>query len=97
MTKRKIFAIIIALMMCVTLVACSTQEQIDTDIQSKYGHFVLLENENIEDTEVYQYIMYDPNTMVMYTYVGSFKGGGLSVMYNPDGTLKLYFPNDETE
>lgn len=36
--------------------------------------------------------MYDPDTMVMYSYLEDGHAAGLTVMYNADGTLKLYSP-----
>ena len=41
--------------------------------------------------------MYDPDTMVMYSYLEGRYGGGTTVLYNADGTLKLYSPNAEAE
>lgn len=38
----------------------------------------------------------DPENMVMYTYLDGYNGGGAIVMYNADGTPKLYSPNGET-
>ena len=36
--------------------------------------------------------MYDSKTMVMWTYIEENHGGGLSPMYNSDGTLRTYIP-----
>ena len=91
MTKRKMLAIIIALIMCVSLLACSGRES-DSDVQSKFGTFIVVKKGLIKGTAVDQYIMYDPDTMVMYSYLDENKGGGFTVMYNADGTLKIYFP-----
>lgn len=47
---------------------------------------------------VTQYILYDPETMVMYTafYDNGVNEVGLAItpMYNADGTLRLYNPNE---
>lgn len=91
MTKRRMLAMIIALVMCVSLSACSGGEP-DSDVQSKVGTFIVVEKGKIGDADVYQYIMYDPDTMVMYSYLDGYKGGGPTVMYNADGTLKIYSP-----
>ena len=64
MTKRRMLAMIIALVMCVSLSACSGGE-LDSDVQAKFGTFIVVEKGLIEEY-VYQYIMYDPDTMVMY-------------------------------
>ena len=91
MTKRKMLAMIIALVMCVSLSACYGREQSSKSSKSsKFGTFIVVENGTLGD--VYQYIMYDPDTMVMYSYLDGRVGGGLTVMYNADGTLKIYSP-----
>lgn len=94
MRKRKILAIIIALMLCVSLTACHGGQAKSED-PSKIGTFVIVSRQNIFYDNYYltNYVMYDPETMVMYTY---FYNVGLTVMYNADGTLKLYSPNGET-
>ena len=91
MTKRKMLAMIIALVMCVSLLAAFCKKS-DSDVQSKSGTFILVEEEVIRGSYVDQYIMYDPDTMVMYSYLEHERGSGLTVMYNADGTLKLYSP-----
>lgn len=96
MTKRRMLAMIIALVMCVSLSACSIEKS-DSDVQSEFGTFIVVEEELTKDSEVYQYIMYDPDTMVMYSYLEGHFGGGTTVLYNADGTLKLYSPNAEAE
>ena len=98
MAKRKMLAMIIALVMCVSLVACSggkpnsdveIQSNADEEVKSKLGMFIVIEVEAI-DGNLYQFIMYDPNTMVMYSFLDGESAGGLTVMYNADGTLRLY-------
>lgn len=96
MTKRRMLAMIIALVMCVSLSACSSEKS-DSDAQSEFGKFIEVEEGLAKDSDVYQYIMYDPDTMVMYSYLEGDYGGGTTVLYNADGTLKLYSPNAEAE
>ena len=91
MTKRKMLAMIIALVMCVSLLTACCKKS-DLDVQSKSGTFILVEEEVIRGSYVDQYIMYDPDTMVMYSYLENEHAAGLTVMYNADGTLKLYSP-----
>ena len=92
MTKRRMLAMIIALIMCVSLSACSGRKS-----ESEFGIFIVVEKKYIEDSDIYQYIMYDPDTMVMYSFLDGYRCGGPVVMYNADGTLKLYSPNAEAE
>ena len=93
MTKRRMLAMIIALVICVSLSACSGEDQ-----SSKFGTFIVIEQGSLENN-LYQYIMYDPDTMVMYTYISKGYDDGVvfNVMYNADGTLKLYSPDTEAE
>lgn len=77
--------------MCVSLLTAFCKKS-DLDVQSKSGTFILVETGSISDSYLDQYIMYDPDTMVMYSYLGGSHSGGLTVMYNADGTLKLYSP-----
>lgn len=47
-------------------------------------------------SDVAQYLVYDPDTMVEYTFL--YSGGqanGLTVLLNADGTPKLYSPDKE--
>ena len=96
MTKRRMLAMIIALVMCVSLCACSAEEQSKADIDSKTGTFIVVAE---GDTGSYtdQTIMYDPDTMVMYTHLDGSYSGAMSVIYNSDGTFKLYSPDTEAK
>lgn len=80
--------------MCVSLLTAFCKKS-DLDVQSKSGTFILVEEEVIRCSHAEQYIMYDPDTMVMYSYLGGSHSGGLTVMYNADGTLKLYSPSGD--
>ena len=90
MTKRKVLAMIIALTLCFSLCACGPTSTDSTDVS--FGNFVVLEKGSIAKSDVYQYIMYDPDTMVMYTFLDGYRCGGPTVLYNADGTLKIYTP-----
>lgn len=93
MTKRRIFAMIIALTLCFSLCACGTGTTSTTDSTDvSFGNFVVLEKGKIDNTDLYQYIMYDPETLVMYTFLDGYGCGGPTVMYNADGTLRIYSP-----
>ena len=100
MTKRRVLAMIIALGMCVSQPACSGEiSDSDIDVQSKSGIFIFVEERVIEEACIEQYIMYDPDTMVMYTYISKGYDDGVvfNIMYNADGTPKLYSPYTDTE
>lgn len=94
MTIRKIVAIIIALMLSVTLCACSTQEEskIPSTSTSKSKSFIVVAESRV-GSYIDQTIMYDPDTMIMYTYLDGVETGSFSVLYQPDKSFKLYSPN----
>ena len=98
-------------MLCTSLCACGTTNTVETSriepdnvenetisTDTHFGMFVIVKEDSLSDhstTGVYQTIMYDPDTMVMYTFLKNRYGGaGLTVMYNADGTLKLYSPEE---
>ena len=58
---------------------------------------VFIEAKSIKDssgfTVLYQYILYDPDNMVMYSFIENDDEAGFSMMYNADGTPKLYNPD----
>ena len=93
MTKRNLLAMIIALALCVSLCACTAEDTSSNknDAQSKNGTFTVVE-EGSAGSYADQTIIYDPDTMVMYTYLDGSYSGTMSVLYNADGTLKLYSP-----
>lgn len=56
---------------------------------------LLLRGENY-NRDVVQYIAYDPDTMVEYTFFyGTGQPTGLIVLLNADGTPKIYSPDEE--
>ena len=92
MTKRNLLAMIIALALCVSLCACTVEDtSSDNDAQSKTGTFTVVEEGKV-GKYANQTIMYDSDTMVMYTHLDGSHAGTMSVLYNADGTLKLYSP-----
>ena len=100
MIKRILIAIIIALLACGSLASCYAYEpetNVKAEVPEKIGIFILIEKGSIKNTDVYQYILYDPDTMVMYSYLDGYSGGGPTPLYNADGSPRLYSPNSETE
>ena len=96
---KKAIAVIIAIIMSILLVSCSAESS-ETSSEEKIKEesisgFVIVDVKHIkfEFAELTQYIMYDPDNMVMYSFVKQDDEGGLSEMYNADGSLKLYSPD----
>lgn len=83
-------AMIIALAMSL-LCACGPAKE---ENGTYNGKFIVVGKDENFNTGLDQYILYDPETMVMYIFVKSYKSGGLSVIYNSDGTPKVYSPEE---
>lgn len=103
MTKRRMLAMIMALIaVCSVLSACtasgeeSSKDQVNEE--TLYGSLVLIETNEIKNSTLDYSIVYDKETGVMYLFMDMGVGrGGLTVMYNADGTPKLYSPDTKTE
>ncbi len=103
MKTKRILTIIIVFAMCFALVSCASTTATTSDKTDKTEEpqlpvpesFILI-NSNTVTNGIRQYIMYDPETLVMYSlfYVPD-NGCSVTVMYNVDGTLKLYAPHIE--
>lgn len=96
MTTKKILAMIIALLMVVSVAACVEtktsevcEKQLDVEIKH-YGVFNVVEEGYIGSTGVYQAIMYDRDTKVMYVWLDYRTSMTFSELYNADGSLKIY-------
>ena len=96
---KKAIAVIIAIIMSILLVSCSAESS-ETSSEEKIkeesisGFIVVAEKQiDLQYGCLWQSIMYDPDTMVMYSFVEQDDEGGFSVMYNADGSLKLYSPD----
>lgn len=103
MTKRRMLAMIMALIaVCSVLSACTASREESSKDQANeetlYGSLVLIETNEIKNSTLDYSIVYDKETGVMYLFMDMGVGrGGLTVMYNADGTPKLYSPDTETE
>lgn len=97
MATRRILAIIIALAMVlgilVCLSGCSDTEEFELTDNEIGGLVAISKQNNFIDGYVFdQYILYDPDTLVMYVMIHGGKGASMSILYNVDGTPKLYNP-----
>ena len=99
MAARKILAIIIALTMVLgttlCLSGCSDTEKFELT-ESEIGGLVAIsrQQEFINGYNYDQFLLYDPDTLVMYVMIYNPSGLSISVLYNADGTLKLYNPEN---
>lgn len=102
MTMRKILAMIIALAMVlggiICLSGCSSNEVVEFELaeESEIGGLrAISRQENfIEGYVLDQYVLYDPDTLVMYVIISKNRALTMSVLYNADGTPKLYNPEN---
>lgn len=62
------------------------------DSSSEFSCLIMLSSRKIPDSHYTQFIMYDPKTLVMYTYCWDHINGSssLTVLYNADNSLKIY-------
>ena len=89
--------VLLSLGVLVSCYAYAPATTVKAEETKKTGIFVLIEKGSIKNTDVYQYIVYDPDTMIMYSYFDGYSGGGPTVLYNADGTPRLYSPSSEIE
>ncbi len=83
-------------------VACSSSND-NVKAETSNG-FVIVSTQNVDNGMSsggkYLTIMYDPNTLVMYTITFGPNGDSyispLTPLYNADGTLRTYTPNAES-
>ena len=90
----KIIAIILALVGVFSLSSCGSTQEFEV-VESDTGGLVALSSQTyfIKGYNYDQFILYDPETLVMYTFICSSSGKAMSVLYNADGTPKLYDKN----
>ncbi len=86
--KKKLVATVLAtLMMTISLTGCGSYIlNIEKVINSPDSSLVDFE---VVDNNFYGTILVDKNTKVMYYWIGC-DSGGITPIYNEDGTLKLY-------
>ena len=84
--KKKLLGIGLILMMTFGLTACSNVININEVITSPDSKLVDFE---IVDNNFYGCILVDKNTNVMYYWITN-NCGGITPIYNEDGSLKLY-------
>lgn len=88
MTNRikKILGLLLVSILLLPLASCDSQQNAKVDKPSEDKNvLVFIGKEN----NLFYY--YDKDTKVMYVvYTGYQEGGGMTPLYNPDGTLKLY-------
>ena len=102
MKKRTRHVVMILLAFCMIFLftvftmgcSCSEVDRDSKDIveeEEKYGCFVVLSREFLPgEGYLEQYIMYDPQTKIMWTFIEGNDSGGLSIIYDVDGTPILY-------
>ena len=84
-------ALILGSLFCLT--GCSETKEFELS-ESKVGGLVAISRQQdfIEGYVYDQYILYDPDTHVMYSMIDSTTGTTITLLYNADGSLKVYNP-----
>lgn len=93
-SKELIIVIIVAILFSI-LVSCKSVDDGKDALDIPMGeNYEIIAQETFEMDNSYTLIIYtivDTDTGVMYSYVrGGIYGGGLTPIYNADGTLKIY-------
>lgn len=98
--RRNIFIIAICLIfLCICITGCGKRDDYDHESKDikveapQIPGLVLIEKTKVEETALTQFILYDPETFIMYSYVEWIDGGGFVEMHNTDGTPRIYNPN----
>ena len=104
MATRRILAIIIALVLLLGGIVClagcssSSEEEEKEEIEYPERETLLVVKSHdfdyVDGSLIHQYIYYDPDTLVMYVMISHNNGISMSVLYNADGTPKLYNPEN---
>lgn len=89
MKKIIIIFVVMLLLTVITLTLCSCQKE-DPQVT---GRFVKVGSQSLDANHSVT-IFYDSETKVMYVFYKSGYSGGLSPLYNADGTLMIYEESD---
>jgi hypothetical protein len=83
---KKLLGLILVGILLLPLASCDLQQNAKADKPSEDTNILVF---ICRQDKMYYY--YDKDTKVMYAvYTGYQEGGGMTPLYNPDGTLKLY-------
>lgn len=106
--RKNLLVLICTLMlMCIVMTGCAggdhesayiddddeqVTENVDEVEEITVRPLVFLGKFKIEGIGCSQYIFYDPDNLVMYSYFSNTNDRGPEPMVNPDGTYKIYDP-----
>lgn len=91
--KKKIYLVLILCLMTTMLCGCSTSyEEANTnpDNYLSKGYFTVIKSWDGGANYPTEYIVYANDTNVMYYVFHSLYTGGITPLYNADGTLQIY-------
>lgn len=94
-TSKILIVVIVVTILLFILVSCKPADSRKDTLDIPDGeNYKIITQETFEMDNSYTLIIYtivDTDTGVMYNYVrGGIYGGGLTPIYNADGTLKIY-------
>lgn len=88
---KNIYAIILGCLLCLVVTGCNNVVNMDEVLESPDKTVCDFE---VVDSNFYGAVLVDKNTNVMYYWITS-TSGGITPIYNEDGTLKLYEEDDK--
>ena len=90
---RKIIAI---LCVCLLLTGCGTKcKDAEDTLKEPYGEYFTLIKEWYDETGFEYEIVYAKDTGVKYLIIKSYYKGGITPLYNADGSLQVYEESEE--
>ena len=90
---KKTLLLISIILIFSLLSSCGSEAVNTTEVPSSaesFGKLVLIEEYHFDGLD--QYVLYDPEELVMYTLVADSNRAGITIMEKSDGTPKLYAP-----
>lgn len=90
---KKIIVLLVVCILGLSLVSCSDRmsyEEARTEHEDVFNGYFTLIKEWRSDTGAYYRIVYANDTGVMYFVFSSGYQGGMTPLYNADGTLQIY-------
>jgi len=85
---KKLLCLLVGLLLLISLSGCDVNKSPAENISQYKGALVYIGDEIVHGDRFNYY--YDKDTKVMYVANDSYYSGGITPLYNADGTLRLY-------
>lgn len=90
--KKKIIIFVVCLLLIFGFTGCKGKgdtTKYSDDSHYIYSKFVVVEK-SVSSISGTTFVVYDEDTKVMYYIIDAYNQGGITPIYNSDGTIKLY-------